>query len=161
MTSETILGIFLIAAVVVPVWILVRASGKSGRILRKELINLNKILPAAHDIWSKRVLAVTPDNFLTFIHLHSHTRERIDLKAAHHSYVLVNDKTEMSARVDSKTTDTLDLVIECSGRSIRMNLYDYTIDDPVLCGEHVVMAKKWRDIIRERISHHDPKRVSA
>ena len=161
MTNETILGIILIAAVVVPVWILTWASGKTRRMLIKELINIHKTLPPRYDIWSGRAVAVTSDNHLTLIHLHIHQKDRIDLSAVHHSYILVNGKTEMGASVDTKTTDTLDLVIECSDRTIRMNLYDYTIDDPVTCGEHVVMAKKWRDIIRELIGHPDPKRVSA
>lgn len=155
-TQKIILSIILIGAVVVPVWLLIRASNKSRKHLTRELIRIYKALPDCHDIWNQRAIALK-DHTLTFIQLTpNQTACILDPDDINESYLLRNGKRTSAEHIDPQKTNTLDLVLVVHTpfkKSFTWNVYDHQVDDPVLVGQHIVVAKKWTGILKGLVRH--------
>lgn len=149
--KDILLSITLIGAVIIPTWLLIRASGETRRFLSKELIRLNQTLPDTNDIWGQRAIAMSVAKRLIFIDLAHHQEEVLDLKNVLSCYLLLNKNKYTGGSIDLKKVSTFDLVVSSPGKLTNFSFYDSNVDDPVEGGAHVVMAKKWQGIIRGAI----------
>lgn len=152
-TKEIIINLFILFAIAVPIFLLIRSATKANSMLKKELIKLNTNLPIVNDIWLRRAIAIESDK-ISFVNLGSNEKFFVDLAKVIDCSILLNTDEIITRERDISSADTLDVVLVERGlknKFIKMNFYDTQHDEPVQANYHLQLAMKWKKIILGRI----------